>query len=367
MDRRALLLGAAGVGAAALGGAALLRPDRQAVPLLPVGAANAQTAEASETGYDVIEMVLGDPDAPVELIEYSSFTCPHCRNLHATVVPQLMTDYVETNRIRYVYREVYFDRFGLWASMVARCGGPDRFFGIVDLIYEQQPEWTQGAPGDDRGEPAPHRTDRGSDQRGARRLPDQPADGRGASGAYEANTAVHDISGTPTLGHQRRDAQQHELCRSFGPSGRSARRGGMTTPLGVSAFLNWRASWPAPGPVRRLRIWARRSSRSRPRRRRHPPLGTALRGARGRYLRGLFPQLQSGQKVGHRRFPDRGRPRAGAGLARDADVLIENFKLGRAGEIRARLRQPQARSTRADLLLHHRVRADGALCAPRGL
>jgi protein-disulfide isomerase len=65
-----------------------------------------------------------------------------------TVVPQLMTDYVDTNRIRYVYREVYFDRFGLWASMVARCGGPDRFFGIVDLIYEQQPSGPKALPCD---------------------------------------------------------------------------------------------------------------------------------------------------------------------------------------------------------------------------
>jgi hypothetical protein len=160
----------------------LAAPDEQAGPLLPFGAANAQTAEASESGYEVMEMVLGDPDAPVELIEYSSFTCPHCRNLHATVVPQLMADYVDTNRIRYVYREVYFDRFGLWASMVARCGGPERFFGIVDLIYEQQPEWTQGVAARHRRQPASYRADRGSDQRGTRRLPDQPADGRGASG-----------------------------------------------------------------------------------------------------------------------------------------------------------------------------------------
>jgi crotonobetainyl-CoA:carnitine CoA-transferase CaiB-like acyl-CoA transferase len=65
-----------------------------------------------------------------------------------------------------------------------------------------------------------------------------------------------------------------------------------------------------------------------PRRRRHPPLGSALRGARRRYLRRLFPQLQPGQDIRHRRFPHRGGPRPRAGLAREADVLIENFKLG---------------------------------------
>jgi protein-disulfide isomerase len=199
MDRRALLFGAAGIGAAALGGAALLRPDSQAGPLLPMGAANAQTAEASEAGYDVMELVLGDPDAPVELIEYSSFTCPHCRNLHLNLVPQLMADYVDTNRIRYVYREVYFDRFGLWASMVARCGGPDRFFGIVDLLYEQQPEWTQGAPGAiAESLRRIGRTAGLTNEELDACLTSQPM-AEALLASYEANTAVHDISGTPTL------------------------------------------------------------------------------------------------------------------------------------------------------------------------
>jgi protein-disulfide isomerase len=200
MDRRAVLLGAAGVGAAALGGVGPAAPDRTGgTSLLPFGAANAQTAEASESGYEVMEMVLGDPDAPVELIEYSSFTCPHCRNLHATVVPQLMANYVETNRIRYVYREVYFDRFGLWASMVARCGGAERFFGIVDMIYEQQPEWTQGAPRDiaENLRRIGRTAGLTNDELDAC-LTNQPM-AEALLAAYEANTAVHEISGTPTL------------------------------------------------------------------------------------------------------------------------------------------------------------------------
>ena len=87
-------------------------------------------------------MVMGAPDAPVEIIEYASFTCPHCATFHADVLPQLKADYIDTGKVRLVYREVYFDRFGLWASMIARCGGEDRYFGIANLFYEKQREWT---------------------------------------------------------------------------------------------------------------------------------------------------------------------------------------------------------------------------------
>jgi len=44
--------------------------------------------------------------------------------------------------VKFIYREVYFDRFGLWASMIARCGGEARFFGLSNLIYEKQRDWS---------------------------------------------------------------------------------------------------------------------------------------------------------------------------------------------------------------------------------
>jgi len=51
--------------------------------------------------------------------------------------------------VRFVYREVYFDRYGLWAAMVARCGGPERFFGLADMIYAGQQDWARaGTPAD---------------------------------------------------------------------------------------------------------------------------------------------------------------------------------------------------------------------------
>ena len=112
------------------------------LPDLPlVGAASAQEAEVDTS--TITEMVIGAEDAPVTLIEYASYTCIHCANFHKGVYPQLKENYIDTGKVKLIYREVYFDRYGLWASMIARCGGPEKFFGISDLIYKGQSDWTR--------------------------------------------------------------------------------------------------------------------------------------------------------------------------------------------------------------------------------
>ena len=138
MNRRTLIF-AGGAALAGVGGFVLTRPNAEGLPVNPlISAANAQSADPMA----ITDMVLGAADAPVEMIEYASFTCPHCANFHANQYPQLKANYIDTGKIRFVYREVYFDRFGLWASMVARCGGDAQFFSIANLIYEKQREWT---------------------------------------------------------------------------------------------------------------------------------------------------------------------------------------------------------------------------------
>ncbi len=110
-----------------------------------IGAAEAQEADLDTS--TIVEMVQGAEDAPVEIIEYASYTCPHCANFHQGAYKQLKKDFIDTGKVKFTYREVYFDRYGLWASMVARCAGPDKFFGITDLLYEGQSEWTRaGGP-----------------------------------------------------------------------------------------------------------------------------------------------------------------------------------------------------------------------------
>ena len=114
-------------------------------PWMLLNLAEAQEAEIDTSS--VIDMQLGNPQAGVTVIEYASFTCPHCKTFHESEFPKLKADYIDTAKINFVFREVYFDRGGLWASMLARCGGPDRFFGIIDMLFEQQSEWAKGNDG----------------------------------------------------------------------------------------------------------------------------------------------------------------------------------------------------------------------------
>ena len=110
-------------------------------------AANAQSSDADAETTEIIDMVQGAEDAPITVIEYASFTCPHCARFHSDVYKLLRKNYIDTGKIKFIFREVYFDKYGMWASMIARCSGPDRFFGMTDLILNSQSTWARA--GDD--------------------------------------------------------------------------------------------------------------------------------------------------------------------------------------------------------------------------
>ncbi|RMD94739.1 MAG: DsbA family protein [Alphaproteobacteria bacterium] len=100
---------------------------------------------ATGAAAEVPAMWIGNPEAKVRVVEYASFTCPHCRHFHETVFGELEHNYIAPGKIRFELREVYFDRYGLWAAMLARCdGSAEKYFGIVDLIFRRQREWTSG-------------------------------------------------------------------------------------------------------------------------------------------------------------------------------------------------------------------------------
>lgn len=120
MNRRELLTTAAA--AMVLPGSPLLAQDAVSAP-------------------EVIDYALGNPDAKVKIIEYASLTCPHCAQFHRDVFKPLRADYIETGKVHFTLREVYFDKFGLWGAMLARCAGEARYFGITDILFETQAEW----------------------------------------------------------------------------------------------------------------------------------------------------------------------------------------------------------------------------------
>ena len=89
------------------------------------------------------DMILGDPDAPIEIIEYASMTCAYCAGFHADTLPDLEKHYIDTGRARLVFREYPLDRLALAVSALARCGGNDRFFGFIDVLFRTQAQWIE--------------------------------------------------------------------------------------------------------------------------------------------------------------------------------------------------------------------------------
>ena len=106
--------------------------------LAGIGSANAQGTSAQ-----IEDITLGDQNAPVKVIEYASFTCPHCASFHADTYEDLKRDYIDTGKVHFTYREVFFDRYGLWAAMIARCAGPERYMSVAEILYATQGEWAR--------------------------------------------------------------------------------------------------------------------------------------------------------------------------------------------------------------------------------
>lgn len=110
----------------------------------PVAASAASLNDPSPIG----EMALGPEDAKVTVIEYASASCPHCANFYKTTFQDLKKEYIDTGKIRFVFREFPHNQPALAAFMVARCAPKDKYFPMVDMFFEQQEKWL-AAPRDE--------------------------------------------------------------------------------------------------------------------------------------------------------------------------------------------------------------------------
>ena len=89
------------------------------------------------------DMVLGSPDAKVTIVEYASLTCSHCMRFHSETLPKIKSEFIDTGKVKMVFRDFPFDEAGLRAAMMARCGGKEKFYGYIDVLFKSMDQWAR--------------------------------------------------------------------------------------------------------------------------------------------------------------------------------------------------------------------------------
>jgi protein-disulfide isomerase len=87
------------------------------------------------------DRILGNPDAPITIVEYASLTCPHCAHFTNDVLPELKKKWIDTGKAKLVLRDYPLDEPALRAAMIARCAPPDRYYAFVDTFFGSQEKW----------------------------------------------------------------------------------------------------------------------------------------------------------------------------------------------------------------------------------
>lgn len=89
------------------------------------------------------DRVLGDPDAPITIVEYASLTCSHCATFHMTTLPQLKKEWLDTGRAKLVYRDFPLDKNAATAAVIARCAPEEHYFRLISTMFRRQNGWAQ--------------------------------------------------------------------------------------------------------------------------------------------------------------------------------------------------------------------------------
>jgi protein-disulfide isomerase len=122
-----------------------------ATPAAPVAGAS---APAGTQWVDKVEKTveggfrMGNPDAPIKLIEYGSRTCGHCAAFATTGMEPLKA-YIAAGKVSFEFRDFLLNQIDLGAALLGQCAGPGPFFAIMDQMYEQQHTILQNAPKQD--------------------------------------------------------------------------------------------------------------------------------------------------------------------------------------------------------------------------
>ena len=117
-------------------------PARARLPLL-LGAGLLAAGARPVPAIAADEAALGDPAAPVTMIEYASLTCPHCAAFHKELLPGIKERWIDTGKVRYVFRDFPLDGVALRAAVIAHCAGPERYYAFLDAMFANQTSWAR--------------------------------------------------------------------------------------------------------------------------------------------------------------------------------------------------------------------------------
>ncbi|OYW52777.1 MAG: disulfide bond formation protein DsbA [Xanthobacter sp. 17-67-6] len=146
LSRRRLLLGAGQLALFAAVAGPLSRLGGLDGILISPAAAQAVAADKlfAPAASPLPEQALGDPKAPVTIVEYASLTCSHCAAFHAQTFPTLKSKYIDTGKVRFILREFPFDPVATAGFMLARCLPSDKYFPMVSSLFDTQRAWAFG-------------------------------------------------------------------------------------------------------------------------------------------------------------------------------------------------------------------------------
>jgi protein-disulfide isomerase len=111
----------------------------------PASAQDVSVEELMQPG-PLGDEALGDDKAPVTIVEYASMTCPHCAHFATTTFPKLKEQYIDTGKVRFIFREFPFDDLAAGAFMLARCAPKDQYFPLIEVLFQQQDKWVVRPP-----------------------------------------------------------------------------------------------------------------------------------------------------------------------------------------------------------------------------
>ncbi|MGE0109551.1 MAG: DsbA family protein [Bdellovibrionales bacterium] len=109
-----------------------------ALPLSPACAATANAPAPALTDF-----ALGNANAPVTIVEYASFTCSHCSHFYTDIMPRLQKEYIDTGKVRFIYRDFPSNRYDLIAGALTRCVSTEQFYPLVKTIFSNYQTWVQ--------------------------------------------------------------------------------------------------------------------------------------------------------------------------------------------------------------------------------